>query len=108
MTTMPTLTPEGARRLAEILGDTCALRVRIEPGGCLGLRYAVTVEELASAADPDVVTDPSGVRLLIDPASAPLLQGAVIGLDESGFSVRNPNSRGSCACGATFAGPLRT
>lgn len=107
MTTPVTLTRDGARRLRQIVGDAGALRVRIEPGGCLGLRYTMTLEDGVSPADPELVTDASGVRLLVDEGTAPLIDGAVIDFDESGFSVRNPNARGACACGATFAGPLQ-
>lgn len=106
MTIQPTLTSGAAHRLAGLLGAAGALRVRIEPGGCMGLRYTVTMEE-PGTEESDLLVDPSGLRLLVDADTAPLLDGAVIDFDETGFSVRNPNARGSCACGATFVGPLR-
>ncbi|WBB62048.1 iron-sulfur cluster assembly accessory protein [Streptomyces sp. WMMC500] len=44
--------------------------------------------------------------MLIDPKSGPHLQGACIDyqdtLQKSGFTIDNPNAKGSCACGDSF------
>ena len=49
------------------------------------------------------MTDALGVRIRVDKMSAPYLRGAEIdyvdGLQQSGFTVNNPNSKGTCACG---------
>jgi len=47
-----------------------------------------------------------GLKLVVDPDSAPLLEGAEIDyvddLMRSGFTIYNPNATHSCACGHSF------
>jgi iron-sulfur cluster assembly accessory protein len=78
-----------------------ALRVAVQPGGCAGLRYALYFDD--RKMDDDNVTVASGVEVRIDKMSAPYLRGAEIdyvdGLQQSGFTINNPNAKGSCACG---------
>ena len=44
--------------------------------------------------------------VVVDPASAELLQGATLdykdGLQESGFAITNPNAQRTCGCGQSF------
>jgi iron-sulfur cluster assembly protein len=76
------------------------VRVRVEPGGCSGLRYQVG----PGAPEPgDLIQESNGIEVIVDPASAALLQGAVVRHTEAGFAVDNPNARGTCICGATFS-----
>lgn len=86
---------------AEHQGKDYALRVAVQPGGCAGLRYALYFDE--ETREGDAVTDVFGVRIRVDKMSAPYLRGAEIdfvdGLQQSGFTVNNPNSKGTCACG---------
>jgi iron-sulfur cluster assembly protein len=48
-----------------------------------------------------------GVKLLIDPFSAPMLDGVTVdfvdSLNGSGFKFENPNATSSCACGSSFS-----
>jgi iron-sulfur cluster assembly accessory protein len=78
-----------------------ALRVAVQPGGCAGLRYALYFDD--RKMDDDNVSVASGVEIRIDKMSAPYLRGAEIdyvdGLQQSGFTINNPNAKGSCACG---------
>lgn len=78
-----------------------ALRVAVQPGGCAGLRYALYFDD--RKMDDDNVTSASGVEIRVDKMSAPYLRGAEIdyidGLQQSGFTINNPNAKGSCACG---------
>lgn len=93
--------------LAAIEGREAAiLRVRVTAGGCSGFRY-----ELAFAGAPDegdrVIDAAGGVRVVIDPHSAPILQGSTLDLDESlvggGLRVVNPQAVHECACGESFS-----
>ncbi len=55
----------------------------------------------------DTVIHENGIRVLVDPQSARFLKGSkldyVESLQGSGFSIDNPNSSGSCACGASHS-----
>ena len=82
-------------------GKEYALRVAVQPGGCAGLRYALYFDD--RKLDGDVVESISGVEIRMDKMSAPYLRGAEIDyldtLEQSGFTINNPNAKGSCACG---------
>lgn len=81
-----------------------ALRVFVVGGGCSGYQYGMALANEADAED--TVITALGVRLVVDPDSAPLLQGAQIDyIDDvmkSGFTIFNPNASKSCACGSSF------
>ena len=80
------------------------LRVAIQGGGCGGFEYALGFDR--GATDGDAELEFYGVRVVVDPASAPYLKGATVdfveSLKESGFKVENPNASGSCGCGHSF------
>ena len=81
-----------------------ALRVFVAGGGCSGYQYGMAIAQ--DADEEDLIVEHDGVRLLIDPESAPLLKGAEIDYVEdimkSGFTIFNPNAVSSCACGSSF------
>jgi iron-sulfur cluster assembly accessory protein len=61
------------------------------------------------AKSDDTVVQSGDVQILIDPDSAPLMEGAEIdymdGLMKSGFVINNPNIQsGGCACGGGGGG----
>jgi iron-sulfur cluster assembly accessory protein len=78
-----------------------ALRVAVQPGGCAGLRYALYFDD--RKMDDDVITEFGTLEVRVDRMSAPYLSGAEIdwvdGLQQSGFTINNPNAKGTCACG---------
>ena len=80
------------------------LRIFIQGGGCSGFQYAFTFDDLQ---DGDTVVEASGVKVLVDPTSAPYLAGANVDFVEdprgSGFVVENPNVTRSCGCGHSLA-----
>ena len=81
-----------------------ALRVAVQPGGCSGLRYSLYFDD--KIGEKDVFEDFDGVKVVVDKMSAPYLTGATIDyvdtLQQSGFTIDNPNAKGSCACGDSF------
>lgn len=81
------------------------LRIRVEGGGCSGLKYSLKLEE--SGAEGDQAVDCDGITLLVDETSAPLLQGVTVdfveSMEGSGFTFVNPNASTSCGCGKSFA-----
>jgi iron-sulfur cluster assembly protein len=82
-------------------GKEYALRVAVQPGGCAGLRYALYFDD--RKMDDDHTVSVEGLEIRIDKMSAPYLSGATIdyvdGLQQSGFTIDNPNAKGTCACG---------
>jgi iron-sulfur cluster assembly protein len=107
------ITPTAASKVTELLdrevsaapqeheGKDYALRIAVQPGGCAGLRYALYFDD--RQLEGDVVTEISGVQIRVDKMSSPYLSGAEIdyvdGLQQSGFTINNPNAKGTCACG---------
>ena len=95
------LTREISAAPEEHEGKEYALRVAVQPGGCAGLRYALYFDD--RKLDDDIVESVSGVEIRMDKMSAPYLRGAEIDyldtLEQSGFTINNPNAKGSCACG---------
>ena len=108
-TTLISITDSAAdkvKQLIEAEGDAdLALRVAVRPGGCSGYSYEMFFD--GDIAADDAVTDFGGVKVVIDPASAPLLGGATLdfkdGLQGAGFHVSNPNASRSCGCGQSFS-----
>jgi iron-sulfur cluster assembly protein/iron-sulfur cluster insertion protein len=82
-----------------------ALRVAVRPGGCSGFSYEMFFD--TDIAGDDLTVDYAGVKVVVDPSSAQLLEGAVLdykdGLQEAGFSINNPNAQRTCGCGQSFS-----
>ncbi|MBI2340233.1 MAG: iron-sulfur cluster insertion protein ErpA [Deltaproteobacteria bacterium] len=78
-------------------------RVFVEGGGCSGFQYGFTFDELRAGDEKVACGD---IDVLIDPQSKTYLMGSVVDFVEdfkgSGFTVRNPNAKGSCGCGTSF------
>ncbi|WP_414043656.1 HesB/IscA family protein [Macrococcus animalis] len=80
------------------------LRISVKGGGCTGLSYGMSAEE--SAGENDEVIDYYGVKVLVDKADAPILNGTTVDFKQSlmggGFAIENPNAIASCGCGSSF------
>lgn len=80
------------------------LKISVKGGGCTGLSYGMSAEE--APADNDEVLDFYGVKVLVDKADAPILNGTTIDFKQSlmggGFAIENPNAIASCGCGSSF------
>ncbi len=81
------------------------LRVFVQGGGCSGMQYGFTFDEVKNEDDFDF--DYNGVKVLVDSLSMQYLQGAKIRFDESdmgaSFVIDNPNAETSCGCGSSFS-----
>lgn len=97
---MLTLTEAASKKVLAIMEaeeqKDLALRVAIRGRGPGGFQYEIQfVGESERGAD-DSVIDAGGVRVVVDPESAPNLKGVTIdyvdGVYESGFKFDNPNS----------------
>jgi iron-sulfur cluster assembly protein len=94
------------RSLAEREGRADAiLRVRVVAGGCSGFSYDLGFAD-APAAD-DHVIEVDGVRVLVDPRSAPIVAGSTLEFDDAllggGLKMLNPQAKHECACGDSFS-----
>src|SRR6267143_3576274 len=90
-----------ARQLAEKEGrPDAALRVRVLAGGCSGFTYELSFAE-APGEDDAVIRAPGGFRVLIDPASQPILRGSTLDFDDAlmggGLKMFNPQAKHECA-----------
>jgi iron-sulfur cluster assembly protein len=85
-------------------GEAGVLRVAVRGGGCSGLDYALGFDR--EALESDLVVTQHGVRVAVDPFSAPYLDGATIDFveisGEEGFTIDNPKAPYSCGCGSSF------
>ena len=108
-TPLLTITDNAAAKVKDLLeaeGDAAmALRVAVRPGGCSGFSYEMFFD--ADIADDDLETEVGGVKVVVDPASAPHLGGATLdfkdGLQGAGFAITNPNAQRTCGCGQSFS-----
>ena len=93
-----------AAQLARIPG-VVAVRLTVQQSGCSGLRYRL--EHAKSLRDDDAVFGSGAVRIAVDAASLPYVEGTTLYLVKEGLSRRlrfdNPNARQSCGCGESFA-----
>jgi iron-sulfur cluster assembly protein/iron-sulfur cluster insertion protein len=104
-----TLTDSAASKVKDLIDaegePNLALRVAVRPGGCSGFSYEMFFD--TDVAEDDKLTDHAGVRVVVDPSSAELLEGATLdykdGLQGAGFAIDNPNAQRSCGCGKSFS-----
>jgi iron-sulfur cluster assembly accessory protein len=82
-----------------------ALRLFVQGGGCSGLTYGMTFDKVETG--DDIAFQGDGVTVVVDKASAPLLEGLkvdyLLGLEASGFKIFNPNAKETCSCGKSFS-----
>ena len=93
------LTPFAAAKVKELIAEepdaeSLVLRVAIQGGGCSGFQYGLGFDSGPAEGDHELSFE--GVRVVVDPYSAPYLRGATVdfltGLQESGFKIDNPNA----------------
>jgi iron-sulfur cluster assembly protein len=82
-----------------------ALRIYVQGGGCSGLTYGMSFDKRETG--DEIVYDQAGLQVVVDRASAPLLDGLkvdyLLGLEASGFKIYNPNAKETCSCGKSFS-----
>ena len=106
---MITITDVAANKVSELIkqegDDALALRVAVRPGGCSGFSYEMFFD--TEIAVDDITTSYGDVKVVVDPSSAQLLDGATLdykdGLQGAGFSINNPNAQRTCGCGQSFS-----
>lgn len=101
------LTDAARERISDIVRQEGAphLRVFVQGGGCAGFSYGFMLED--GIQDDDLIISEANFNVLVDPFSAPLLEGATVdwedGLQGSRFVIRNPKAVSTCGCGSSFS-----
>jgi iron-sulfur cluster insertion protein len=82
------------------------LRLRVVGGGCSGFQHKL---DLDPQVNPklDEVYEFHGVDVVIDKRSLLYLEGVTVDfhddLNKRGFSISNPQAKGTCGCGSSFS-----
>ena len=109
------LTERAAAKIKELQaeepdGDADVLRIAVQGGGCSGFEYALGFDRAAQEGDHEL--EAFGVRVVVDPFSAPYLQGAQIDFLDGAPGVRlqdrEPERRRRPAAAATRSRWTRT
>ena len=81
------------------------LRIRVVGGGCSGLMHQMSIVD--GPEEGDEVFEREGFKVYIDKKSLFFLNGSDLlyqdGLTGAGFKFHNPNVKGTCGCGESFA-----
>jgi iron-sulfur cluster assembly accessory protein len=105
---MITLTESAAGRIQQLQRETAEpgkiLRLFVEAGGCSGLEYGMSFDEMKEG---DQRMESQGVPFLVDAATLEYIDGSSVdfndGLHGKGFEVRNPKAASTCGCGRSFS-----
>ncbi len=86
-------------------GIGVGLRLGIKKTGCSGFAYVVNYAD--EIGPGDAVFEARGVKVIVDPASLPLIDGTIVdfvkqGLNEA-FKFQNPKAKSECGCGESFS-----
>ena len=105
---MITITESAKTKILDLLAEEgnpdLALRTFVQGGGCSGMSYGFTFDEVTN--DDDFELPLEKFKVLVDSASMQYLQGASIDYKEdlqgSQFVISNPNAQTTCGCGSSF------
>lgn len=111
-----TITPKASTEVLRAIADYKAggdspegelyLRLRVQGGGCSGFQNKLDLDPTFNEK-LDHMFDTAGIKVVIDKRSMLYLTGAVVDfhddLNKRGFSVTNPNAKGTCGCGSSYS-----
>ncbi len=101
---------KAASKLKELLaqeqkGPEFGLRLGVQGGGCSGLSYFMDFDT-EHPNDRIFEDEAKTVKVFVDPKSLLYMSGSTLdfaeGLMGSGFTIKNPQVKGSCGCGHSF------
>jgi len=102
------LTESAARQIQKQLekrGKGIGLKLGIKKSGCSGYAYALDYAD--ALADNDVVFEDFGVKIIVQEADLPVIDGIEIDYRREGinaaFQFNNPNVKATCGCGESFS-----
>ena len=105
---MLTVTEAAQTKIADLLAEennpALRLRMYVQGGGCSGMSYGFTLDEVMNEDDFEIPFKSSSV--LVDPMSMQYVTGATIDykddLSGSQFLIKNPSAVSTCGCGSSF------
>ena len=106
---MITITESASIKIADILAEennpNIKVRMFVQGGGCSGMQYGFTMDEVKNEDDWEIPAGNSTV--LVDSMSMQYVENATIDfvddLQGSRFSIKNPNAQTTCGCGSSFS-----
>lgn len=108
--TSPVTLTEGAldeiKRLmaAEGFDTTQRLRIGVKGGGCSGMTYVLGFDH---PSEKDMHFEVEGISCIMEKSHEMYLLGMQVdwqdGLNNRGFTFKNPNASTTCGCGTSFA-----
>ena len=104
---MITITENATIKLKDVLAEEnnpdLKLRIFVQGGGCSGMSYGFTLDEVAN--EDDFTLDESGVKILVDSMSMQYLTGAEIDYRDdlmgANFSINIPNAQSTWGGGSS-------
>ena len=106
---IPVTLTEGAIRQIKLLmtqegfDTTQKLRIGVKGGGCSGMSYVLGFDH---ATEKDKTFGIEGISCIMNAAHEMYVYGMEIdwedGLNNRGFTFRNPNASTTCGCGSSF------
>jgi len=111
-----TVTEKAAKEVQRIINDEQGkgsmpekiyLRMSVQGGGCSGFQNKLDLD-VNVKPEKDEIFEVNGVGVVVDKISLMYLEGATVDfhddhLNKRGFSITNPNAKGSCGCGSSFS-----
>lgn len=102
------VTPAAAVHIKRIVPEGNPVRLRLQHGGCAGVKYIFAVEP-PQLDDISLLFD--GIRVSVAAADAAALDGTIIDCIEDGAGTRmtfnNPRETARCGCGLSVALPAQ-
>ena len=106
---MLTITEAAQTKITDILleenNPAIRLRMYVQGGGCSGMSYGFTLDEVMNEDDFEIPFKSSSV--LVDAMSMQYVSGSEIDykddLSGSQFLIKNPSASSTCGCGSSFS-----
>jgi iron-sulfur cluster insertion protein len=103
-----TITENATAKIIEVIQEEgnpeLKLRMYVQGGGCSGMSYGFTLDEVQN--EDDWVIPAGSASILVDSMSMQYIAGAEVDykddLSGSQFVINNPNAQTTCGCGSSF------
>lgn len=103
-----TLTERAAKQISKQIskrGGGLGLKLGVKNSGCSGFAY--TLDYADAVTDEQTVFEQFGVKVIVANADLEFLDGTELDYSREGineaFKFNNPNVKGTCGCGESFA-----